>query len=345
MHICVLALEGAFDLGLSALLDTFQAANELSPSARGGPPFRVTLAGLRKRAKTQQGFQMPMTSLPRTRPDVVIVPALGAKSPAALAPELERRDVAEAGRVLAEWSKGGCLLAAACTGTFVLAQAGLLDGLRATTTWWLAPFFRQRFPLVELDEQRMIVDAHGRVTAGAALAHLDLALWLVRRKSPALARDAAHFLTFDGRPAQSAYVLQDHLLHADPLVEKFETWARRNLGTFSLDAAARSVGTSERTLERRLRAVLGKSPLSFVQDLRVEQAIHRLHTTAQSIEEIADAVGYQDGVTLRALLRKKTGRGIRELRLAGNPNVGAPTGRAGGGGRRRPGGPPPRGPS
>ncbi len=72
-----------------------------------------------------------------------------------------------------------------------------------------------------------------------------------------------------------------------------------------------------------LRAVLGKSPLSFVQDLRVEQAIHRLHTTTQSIEEIANAVGYQDGVTLRTLLRKKTGRGIRELRLAGNPSVSA----------------------
>lgn len=318
MHICVLALEGVFDLGLSALLDTFQTANELSTGARNGPPLRVTLSGLRKRAKTQQGFRVPLAAWPSTRPDVVVVPALGAKSPAALVSALERRDVAEAGGALREWSRAGTLLAAACTGTFVLAQAGLLDGRRATTTWWLAPFFRQRFPLVELEEERMLVEASGRVTAGAALAHLDLGLWLVRRKSPALARDVAHFLTFDGRPSQSAYVMQDHLAHADPLVEKFEAWARRNLCAFSLDAAARSVGTSERTLERRLRAVLGKSPLSFVQDLRVEQAIHRLHTTAQSIEEIADAVGYQDGVTLRTLLRKKTGRGIRELRRAAN---------------------------
>ncbi|MET0795103.1 MAG: helix-turn-helix domain-containing protein [Polyangiaceae bacterium] len=339
MHICVLALQGVFDTGLSALLDTFQTANELSPGVRGGPPFRVTLAGLRKRVKTQQGFQVPVVAWPRTRPDVVIVPALGAKSPASLAPVLERRDVAEAGCALTECSKSGTLVAAACTGTFVLAHAGLLDGRRATTTWWLAPYFRQRFPLVELQEDRMLVDAGGRVTAGAALAHVDLALWLVRRKSPALARNAAHFLTFDGRPAQSAYVMQDHLAHADPLVEKFETWARRNLSSFSLDAAARSVGTSERTLERRLQAVLGKSPLSFVQDLRVEQAIHRLHTTGQSIEEIADAVGYQDGVTLRTLLRKKTGRGIRELRLAANPSAGAI--RVG----RRPGGPASHGPA
>jgi transcriptional regulator GlxA family with amidase domain len=82
---------------------------------------------------------------------------------------------------------------------------------------------------------------------------------------------------------------------------------------FSLEAAARSVG-SERTLERRIRAVLGKTPLSYVQDLRVEMAVFRLRTTKESIEQIASAVGYGDGVTLRTLLRKKTGRGIRELR-------------------------------
>jgi len=319
MQVCVLVLDGVFDTGLSAVLDTFQTANELSESAHGELRFRVTLSSPRKRAKTQQGLQVPLAALPRTRPDVVVVPALGAKSPSALAPVLLREDVAELGAVLDKWSRAGAVVAAACTGSFLLARAGVLDGRRATTSWWLAPYFRQCFPNVELDDSRMVVDAKGVVTAGAALAHIDLALWLVRQKSPALARDVAHYLTFDGRSSQAAYAMQDHLAHADPLVEKFEAWARRNLSRFSLQAAARSVGTSERTLERRLRAVLGKSPLSFLQDLRVEQAIHRLHTTSQSVEEIADAVGYQDGVTLRALLRKKTGRGVRELRLAGNP--------------------------
>ncbi len=320
MQVCVLVLDGVFDTGLSTILDTLQTANELAEGTRG-EQFRVTVSGLRRRAKTQQGLQVPLSALPRSRPDVVIVPALGAKSPAALDPALQRKDVSETGALLRTWAGAGTRVAAACTGTFVLAHAGLLNGQRATTTWWLAPYFRERFPLVELEESRMVVDSGGVATAGAALAHIDLALWLVRRRSPALARTVAHFLTFDGRPSQTAYVMQDHLAHADPLVEKFESWARRHLSEFSLDRAARSVGTSERTLERRLRAVLGKSPLSFVQDLRVEQAIHRLHTTAQSIEEIADAVGYQDGVTLRTLLRKKTGRGIRELRLAGNPTA------------------------
>lgn len=320
MHICVMVLDGVFDTGLTAVLDTLHTANELGRTSKRNAPFRITVVGMRKRAKTALGFGVPLEPWPRTVPDAVLVPALGAKSPQTLAPALIRRDATEAGAALGEWSRSGALLAAACTGTFLVAQAGLLDGRRATTTWWLAPYFRQRFPLVDLDDSRMIVETGGLVTAGAALAHLDLALWLVRRQSPTLARRAARFLTFDGRTSQAAYVMQDHLAHADPLVEKFEAWARRNLATFSLETAARSVGTSERTLERRLNAVLGKSPLSFVQDLRVEQAIARLHGTEQSIDEIAEAVGYSDGVTLRTLLRKKTGRGLRELRRAADPD-------------------------
>ena len=101
---------------------------------------------------------------------------------------------------------------------------------------------------------------------------------------------------------------------SDPLVARFEEWARRHLASFSIGAAARAVGAAERTLERRVRAVLGKSPVSFVQDLRVAQAVHRLQTTDESIEDIAARVGYSDAVTLRTLLRRRTGRGVRELR-------------------------------
>src|SRR5688572_12325964 len=138
----------------------------------------------------------------------------------------------------------------------------------------------------------MIVDAGRVVTAGAALAHVDLALWLVRQKSPALAHATARHLVFDARPSQAAYVMPDHLAHRDPTVERFEQWARKHLSDFALSAAARHVGVSERTLERRIRSVLGRTPLAYVQDLRVELAIHRLQTTKESIDQIAPAVGY-----------------------------------------------------
>ncbi len=161
----------------------------------------------------------------------------------------------------------------------------------------------------------MVVESGRVVTAGAALAHLDLSLWLVRQRSPQLAALAARYLIVDPRPTQAAYAIPDHLAHADPIVERFEAWACRFLQErFSLDAAARSVGTSTRTLARRVRDVLGRSPVSYLQDLRVERAIHLLQTTDSGVDEIAAAVGYSDGVSLRTLLRRKTGRGIRELR-------------------------------
>ena len=102
------------------------------------------------------------------------------------------------------------------------------------------------------------------------------------------------------------------------MVERFEQWARGRLAEgFSLDEAARAVATSKRTLARRMHAVLGKSPLSYFQSLRVERAVHLLKTGNESVDEIAARVGYADGVTLRTLLRRRLGHGIREIRKAG----------------------------
>ncbi len=311
MNVAILVLDQVFDSGLATICDTLETANALSGTSA---PFTLSRVGLRRSVRTAQGLSVPVKPPPARRPDLVIVPALGCKTPDTLEKALTRRDVAEACELLSRWRAAGTQVAAACTATFVAAEAGVLEGKSATTTWWLAPMFRQRYPAVAIDESQMVVSAGGVITAGAALAHVDLALWLVRRKSPTLARTVARHLIYDLRPSQAAYVMPDYVAHADEVVERFEQWARRHLAEFSMGAAARAVGTSERTLERRLRKVLGRSPLSFVQDLRVERALHQLETTEASLEEVAGAVGYGDAVTLRTLIRKKTGRGIRELR-------------------------------
>jgi transcriptional regulator GlxA family with amidase domain len=109
--------------------------------------------------------------------------------------------------------------------------------------------------------------------------------------------------------------LSDHLIHSDPLVQRFETWARARLAHgFSLDDAAKAVGTSKRTLARRLQSVLGKSPLAYFQNVRVESAVHLLRTTSASVDEIAVRVGYSDGAIPRVLLRRRLGLGIKEIR-------------------------------
>ena len=316
MKLQVLVLEDVFDTGLAAVLDAFATANELSAMLTlDVPPFEVTLAGMRQKVRTAQGFAVPVGARFDPRSDWVIVPALGHKLPATLVPALQRPDVRDAGAALREASAAGTRIAAACIGTFVLAGSGLLDGQKATTTWWLAPLFRQRYPAVQLEDARMLVPSGLFLTAGAALSHMDMALWLIRQASPELAALVARYLIVDSRPTQSAYVVSDHLAHADPLVERFEHWARgRRAAGFSLDAAAEAIGASKRTLARHTRQALGKSPLSYVQDLRVERAVHLLRTSDRGLEEIAAEVGYADGVTLRALLRRRLGRGVRELR-------------------------------
>jgi transcriptional regulator GlxA family with amidase domain len=259
---------------------------------------------------------MPVVAAARAEtPDVVVTPAINRITPEPLLQALESSDVREAGDVLRKWSKDGALTAAACVGAFVLAEAGLLDGEEATTTWWLAPLFRQRYPRVRLDETRLIVQSNAIVTAGAALGHLDLALTLIRRASPELAALTAKYLVADTRTSQAVYTIPAHLAHGDPLVQRFERWAREHLAEgFSLDQAATALATSKRTLARRMQSGMGKSPLDYFQDLRIERAVHLLETSQASVDQIAANVGYAEGATLRVLLRRRLGRGVRDIR-------------------------------
>ena len=324
MKIDVLSVNGVFDTGLAAVLDAFATANELAAAQRlTSVAFDVSVVGLRRKVRTKQGFTVPVLPAKGRAPvDWVIVPAIGEKAAEPLAAALARPETQGAARLLRRWADDGAHVAAACIGTFIAAESGVLDGETVTTTWWLAPFFRQRYPRVRLDDRRMLVRSGRVLTAGAALSHMDMALWMIRQVSPLLAETTARYLIVDSRPSQSAYAMSDHLAHADPLVQKFECWARDHLaGGFSLDEAARSVGASKRTLARRINAVLGKSPLSFFQDLRVERAVHLLRTSSDNVERIAAAVGYTDGVALRNLLRRRLGRGVRELRSEGGSRV------------------------
>ena len=227
MRVYVLALDGVFDLGLSAILDAFQTANELiEMTGLAVPRFEVKIVGMRKTVRTAHGLKVPIQPVGRQTPECVIVPAIACKTPDTLKAGLARPDVRDAAKAFRKWANDGATLSAACAGTFVLAESGLLNQQRATTTWWLAPMFRERYPQVLLDESDMVVKSGNVVTAGAALGHMDLALWLIRSVSPELASLTAKYLIVDSRPSQTAYALTDHLMHSDPVVHLFERWAR-----------------------------------------------------------------------------------------------------------------------
>src|SRR5580700_9049434 len=227
MRIHILALNGVFDTGLAAVLDAFGTANALAEmTGISSLRFEMKVVGLHKSIITARGLSVPAIAATRAQtPDAVVMPAILHMRPEPLVQALAGSEIREAGAVLRKWSGRGALTAAACVGTFVLAEAALLDGEEATTTWWLAPLFRQRYPRVRLVETRLIVQSNAVVTAGAALGHLDLALTLIRRASPELASVTAKYLVADARSSQAAYAIPGHLVPSDPLVHKFERWA------------------------------------------------------------------------------------------------------------------------
>ena len=316
MRISVLVMDGVIDVGLASILDAFQMANVLDEPAQGETSFEVQLIGMKRSVTTRQGLRLGVrSSLKGHNPEVLVIPGLNACTPEALLPTLAREDVQASARFAACCHQSGSTIATACTGTFVVAESGILNGKEATTTWWLAPLFRKRYPLVHLEDARMVVQSGKVVTAGAALGHLDLALSIIRRQRPALACSVAKYLVIEPHRSEALFAIADHLAHEDPIVERFEKWARRHSSdTFSLSAAARAVSCSERTLSRRTQLVLGKSPLQFVQSIRVERALHQIRSTTSNIDEIAQNVGYGDGNTLRTLIRRETGFTVRHIR-------------------------------
>jgi transcriptional regulator GlxA family with amidase domain len=329
MRIVMAAIDGMFDSGLSAIMDVLGASNALSTRDGGAPPFSVTVVGAGSQIRTGNGLSLatvPVGELSHEA-DLLLMPAVGLQEPEQVVAAVREPANAWVLDLAAASAGSGASLAAACSGAFFPAESGTLDGRRATTSWWLGPAFRGRYPAVAVEDSRTLIQDGCATTAGAAFAHIDLALWVVQRRSPELADLVARYLLIGDRPSQAAFALPTQLAQADPLLAAFERWARAHLADPPpLAQAARTLGVSMRTLQRTAQAVLGRSPLDFIQDIRLDEATFLLRTTALSAEAIAGRVGYRNVGTLRELVRRRRGSSLEALRH----------GTEGGGARRTP---------
>jgi transcriptional regulator GlxA family with amidase domain len=311
-----LVQDGVFDSGLAAILDVLDFANATADQIPEAPSWHATLVGLQPEIRTGAGHLVTTEPVAQVEgADLLMVPARAARRPSEVLDYVIGDHSLPARTLIASTRERGTAIASACAGTVLLAEAGILDGLRATTSWWLSPAFRSRYPTVQLDEGRMVVASDGITTAGAAFGHVDLALAVVRTTSPTVADLVTRYLVIDERPSQSVYAIPSALAQSDPTVAALERWVRERLNEpISVPQAAKAIGVSERMLQRAVQRTLGTSPIRFIQDLRIERASHLLRTTELSLETISRKVGYKHPNTLRVLLRERTGKTTAALR-------------------------------
>ncbi|MGV9925766.1 GlxA family transcriptional regulator [Nocardia rhamnosiphila] len=321
MDVILFVVDGIADFGFAALLETFATANAMRTTLDAPPePWRVRVASLGTEIRSGHGHTVPTVPLGELTddPDLLLIPAVSALEADALIQLVSAPENAAVLDRIRGMHAAGAQLGAACTGTFLLAESGVLNGCRATTSWWLGPSFRRRYPEVELDESVTLCRGERVTTAGASLSHLDLALSFVHARSPALADLAGRYLADGNRRTQANFAVPEVIAAGHSLTSGFERWVREHIGEgFRISRAAAELGVTERSLQRATQAELGRSPRDFVDDIRLERAAHLLRTTALTVDTVAAKVGYLNGGTLRNLVRRRRGMSMAEFRSAG----------------------------
>ncbi|MGW6410311.1 GlxA family transcriptional regulator [Streptomyces vinaceus] len=310
MHtVAVLALDGVIAFDLSTPIEVFGRTR--LPDGR--PAYRVRVCA--PAAEVDAGaftLKAPWPLRTLAEADTIVLPGV-ADPDVPFPPEVLDALREAAGR--------GTRIASICTGAFVLAATGLLDGLRATTHWVAAPLLAARYPAIEVDPDVLYVDNGQFLTSAGAAAGLDLSLHLIRRDhGSAVAADAARLsvmpLERDGGQAQ--FIVHEHPpaprgSTLEPLLRWMEDNARREL---TLDEVAAQAGMSVRTLNRRFREHTGTSPLQWLHRARVRQAQYLLETTGHPVERIASQVGFGSPTAFRDRFRRITGTSPNAYRRA-----------------------------
>jgi transcriptional regulator GlxA family with amidase domain len=213
-----------------------------------------------------------------------------------------------------EMHASGATVCSACTGGMLTAETGLLDGHEATVHWVADATFRARHPSVRLrpHEALVVSGERGRlVTSGAATAWHDLILYLVARHvGPATAQAVARFHLLQWhRDGQAPFNVFDPATgHGDAAILDAQRWVAESYAVAGPVAEMQRLsGLAPRTFKRRFKAATGLTPIQYVQHIRVERAKRQLETTAEPVEEISWAVGYEDPAAFRRLFKRLAG--------------------------------------
>jgi transcriptional regulator GlxA family with amidase domain len=277
--------------------------------------FRIELAGISKKVEFYGGLftVKPHTNISAiTKTNLIIIPSLNHNYQKAM----------KGNKLLIDWIakqyKDGAEIASICTGAFMLASSGLLDGKSCSTHWAAADNFRTMFPKVNLQTDKLITDENGIYTNGGAYSFLNLIIYLVEKyydRQTAIFCSKVFQIELD-RQSQSAFtIFTGQKLHGDEMVKKAQAYIESKLDEkISVEHLSSRFSVGRRNFDRRFIKATGNTPVEYSQRVKIESAKKAFETSRKTINEVMYEVGYSDVKAFREVFRKITGMSPLEYR-------------------------------
>lgn len=322
-HITIVVPDGQTNLSSVACIvgsyEMFSVANnywkESSANQSKKQVYKVELAGIRKKAEFDHGLvtvtpQVNISEIAKT--DLIIIPSL----------VRGYQEAMNGNKLLVDWiskqHKKGAEVATMCTGTFMLAAAGLLDGKNCSTHWSAADTFRTMFPKVNLQTERLITDENGIYTNGGAYSFLNLLIYLVEKyydRRTAIYCSKIFQIEMD-RENQSAFaIFTGQKQHGDEMVRKAQAYIESSLDEkISIGNLSSKFSVGRRNFDRRFIKATGNTPVEYSQRVKIESAKKAFESTRKTVGEVMFEVGYSDVKAFREVFRRITGMSPLEYR-------------------------------
>ena len=308
-HLTIIVPDGENNLSsIAGAYKIFSRANQYRKETSGSALFKIELAGISKQVEFYEGLftvkpHTHITAIAKT--DLIIIPSLNHNFEKAI----------KGNQLLVDWVaqqyKQGAEVASICTGAFMLAASGLLDGRNCSTHWSAANHFRAMFPKVNLQPDQLITDEHGIYTNGGAYSFLNLMIYLVEKyfgRQTAVFCSKVFQIELD-RNSQSAFsIFTGQKSHDDEMVQQAQAYIENNLHEkISVEHLSSRLAVGRRNFDRRFIKATGNTPVEYVQRVKIESAKKAMENTRKTINEIMYEVGYSDVKAFREVFRKITG--------------------------------------
>jgi transcriptional regulator GlxA family with amidase domain len=315
-HLTILVPEGENNLSsIVGAYKIFTRANAYWKANGKKELFKIELAGLSKKVDFFHGLfsvkpHTTIAAIPKT--NLIIIPSLNHNYQKAI----------QGNQPLIDWiekqHKSGAEVASICTGAFLLASSGLLNGKTCSTHWAFGETLRNMFPKVNVHTEKLITDEGGIYTNGGAYSFLNLILYLVEKyfdRPTAIFCSKVFQIEMD-RHSQSEFIIfQGQRSHGDDIVAKAQTYIEKHLDEkISIEALSARFAVGRRTFDRRFIKATGNTPLEYMQRVKIEAAKKAFETNRKTINEVMYDVGYTDVKAFREVFKKTTGLSPLEYR-------------------------------